>query len=87
MDTRDYRHALRIVYDLITHGEPLAWLVSELRDDLGPMLTRAGYASLLPHLDVGAISDSAYRVGRLMEDCVPDGFVRVPGVGLQRVTV
>lgn len=28
MDTRDNRNALRIVYDLITHGEPLARLIS-----------------------------------------------------------
>jgi hypothetical protein len=76
-----------IDFDREANGEPLEWLVSELRDDLGPMITRAGYADLLPRVDLGAISESVDKVRRLMEDCVPDGFIRVPGIGLQRVSV
>ncbi len=65
-------------------GEPLTWIVAELRDDLGPLLTTAGYADILPSLDLPAITASADRIRKAMEDCVPDGYTRVPGVGLQR---
>jgi hypothetical protein len=73
-----------IPFDRDEKGEPLAWIVAELRDDLGPLLAAAGYAGILPSLDVAAITASAGRVRQAMEDCVPDGYTRVPGVGLQR---
>jgi hypothetical protein len=73
-----------IEFDRAQKGEPLTWIVAELRDDLGPLLTTAGYAEILPSLDVPAITANAGRIQQAMEDCVPEGFERVPGVGLQR---
>ncbi len=37
-----------IAFDRDEKGEPLAWIVAELRDDLGPLITTAGYAEILP---------------------------------------
>src|SRR5579862_4507147 len=68
-----------------TSGEPLAWYVSQIRDHLPEWLEKAGFASVLPTIDVDEISKNADRLTEAMEACVPDGFVRVPGVGLQRV--
>jgi hypothetical protein len=72
-----------IVFDR-TLGEPLDWFVAQLRDHLAELLTDAGFADLLPSVDLKAITDSAEMIRKTMVDCVPDGFVRVPGVGLQR---
>jgi hypothetical protein len=73
-----------IMFDRDEKGEPLTWIVSELRDDLGPLLTTAGYAEILASLDLPAISANADRIRQAMEDCVPEGYARVPGVGLQQ---
>jgi hypothetical protein len=73
-----------IAFDRDEKGEPLSWIVTELRDGLGSLLTTAGYAGILPAVDVPAITANAGRVRQAMEDCVPDGYTRVPGVGLQR---
>jgi hypothetical protein len=73
-----------IVFDRDEKGEPLAWIVAELRDDLEPLITTAGYAEILPGLDVPAVTANVDRVRQAMEVCVPEGFARVPGVGLQR---
>jgi hypothetical protein len=74
-----------IVFDRAL-GEPLDWFVAQLRDHLGELLTAGGFAELLPSVDLGAVTDSAEMIRKMMVDCVPDGFVRVPGVGLQRAT-
>ena len=73
-----------IAFDRDEKGEPLTWIVAELRDDLGPLLTTAGYAEILPSLDVPAVTANADRIRQAMEVCVPEGYARVPGVGLQR---
>jgi hypothetical protein len=65
-------------------GEPLDWFVGQMRDHLEEVLTAAGFAAILPEVDVGAVSDSAEQIRAAMIGCVPDGYVRVPGVGLQR---
>jgi hypothetical protein len=65
-------------------GEPLDWFVRQMRDHLENLLTAAGFAAILPEIDVRAVSDSAERIRAAMVGCVPDGYVRVPGVGLQR---
>jgi hypothetical protein len=74
-----------IVFDRAL-GEPLDWFVAQLRDHLGQLLTAGGFAELLPSVDLRAVTDSAEMIRKMMVDCVPDGFVRVPGVGLQRAT-
>jgi hypothetical protein len=75
-----------IAFDREKLGEPLNWIVGELRDHLADLLTTAGYADLLPAVDVQAVSENAEKVRQAMEECVPAGYVRVAGVGLQRVT-
>jgi hypothetical protein len=65
-------------------GEPLDWFVRQIRDHLEDLLTAAGFAAILPEIDVGTVSGRAERIRTAMIDCVPDGYVRLPGVGLQR---
>ena len=70
-------------FDRAALGEPLAWLVWPLRDHLAELLADAGFARVVADLDLQAISDHAEDIRTAMQDCVPDGYVRVPGVGLQ----
>ena len=65
-------------------GEPLTWFVSQLRDHLGELLDEAGFARVLSGLDLDAVTEHAEDIRKAMEACVPDGYVRVPGVGLRR---
>jgi hypothetical protein len=74
-----------VVFDRDAFGEPLAWYVAQLRDHLEELLVTAGFADALAGVDVAAVSDGAERVREAMIDCVPEGYVRVPGVGLQAV--
>jgi hypothetical protein len=73
-----------IMFDRAILGEPLDWFVSQIRDHLDELLTTAGFAEVLPGVDLRAVTDNAERIRKAMVDCVPDGFVRVPGLGLQR---
>jgi hypothetical protein len=73
-----------IMFDRAILGEPLDWFISQVRDHLDELLTTAGFAEVLPGVDLRAVTDNAERIRKAMVDCVPDGFVRVPGLGLQR---
>jgi hypothetical protein len=72
-----------IPFDQAALGEPLAWYVSQLRDHLAEVLTEAGYATLLPNVDTAAVAEHADDITQAMIDCVPDGYVREPGIGLK----
>ena len=74
----------QIPVDRATRGEPLAWFIAQVRDHLAQVFTAAGFAAILPGLDLDAVSASATEIRQAMEACVPAGYVRVPGVGLQR---
>jgi hypothetical protein len=76
--------AEQIMFDRATLGEPLDWLVHQFSDHLEEFLTSAGFEAVLPLVDTRAVADSAERIRATMIACVPDGYVRVPGVGLQR---
>jgi hypothetical protein len=65
-------------------GDPMPWYVSQVRDHLAEWLERAGFASVLPQIDLAAVSANSDRLTQAMTDCVPAGYVRVDGVGLQR---
>src|SRR5579862_3236083 len=78
--------AQQINFDRAANGEPLAWYMSQIRDHLPGWLTRAGFAEVIPTLDMTAVLANLPKVSHAMETCIPEGFVRVPGVGLQRVT-
>jgi hypothetical protein len=74
-----------IGFDRAALGEPLDWLVAQMRDHLAQLLTDAGYGGVLPGLDLSEVTANAERIRRLMTDCLPEGYVRVAGAGLQRV--
>ena len=73
-----------IPFDQAALGEPLSWFVSQIRDHLAELLAEAGFARLLPDIDLDAITDHAEDIRKAMESCVPDGYLRIPGVGLRR---
>jgi len=68
-------------------GEPLAWFVAQVRDHLAEWLERAGFGALLTTIDLDEISRNADKLEEAMIACVPEGYVRVPGFGLQKVPV
>ena len=73
-----------IAFDQASLGEPLTWLVSQLSEHLAEMLDEAGFGRTLSDADLDAVTDHADDIRRAMEACVPDGYVRVPGIGLRR---
>jgi hypothetical protein len=72
------------MFDRTTLGDPLDWFVSQISDHLEELLTAAGFSEVLPDVDIGAVGANAGSIRKAMEDCVPEGYVRVPGFGLQR---
>jgi hypothetical protein len=74
----------QIIFDETELGEPLAWFVAEIRDHLEEMLTAAGFGELVEVVDAKAVAENAGTIRKMMVDCVPDGYVRSPGVGLRR---
>jgi hypothetical protein len=66
-------------------GEPLTWYIAQIRDHLAEWLERAGYASVLADVDVDQVTENVATLEAAMEECVPEGYSRVPGVGLQKV--
>ena len=73
------------MFDRDALGVPLDWFISQIRDHLGELLAEGGFGAVLPTVDLGAVTAHAGDIQKAMEECVPDGFTRVPGVGLQRV--
>jgi len=73
-----------IAFDQRSLGEPLEWYVTQIRDHLTEWLVKAGFAQVLPTIDVEVVSLNADRLTAAMNACLPTGFVRVPGKGLQR---
>jgi hypothetical protein len=76
-----------IEFDRAKLGEPLDWIIGQVRDHLGELLTGGGFADVLPGVDAPAITDNAEKIRALMTDCVPPGYVRVKGVGLRRTVL
>jgi hypothetical protein len=77
-------HAEPFMFDRAARGEPLDWFVAQVRDHLEELLTAAGFAEVLPRVDLPAVAADAEQIRKAMIDCVPDGYLRVPGIGLQR---
>jgi hypothetical protein len=75
----------QIPFDRATLGEPLAWFVMQIRDHLADWIERAGYPGVLDSIDLDEISRNVDRLTDAMVACVPEGFTRVPGIGVQRV--
>jgi hypothetical protein len=72
--------------DREAEGAALDFFVAALRDHLPEMLAQAGFSEILESVDVEAVTSNLDRVRQAMIDVVPDGYARVPGVGLQRAT-
>jgi hypothetical protein len=68
-----------------SNGDPLEWYITQIRDDLPGWLTKSGYAGVLPTIDLPVVSANVGRLRDAMHEVVPEGFKRVPGVGLQRL--
>ena len=73
-----------IMFDRDALGAPLDWYIDQIRDHLGELLRTGGYESIIDHVDLGEVTANADRIKQAMEDCVPEGYVRRPGIGLQR---
>lgn len=68
-------------------GDPMEFYVSQVRDHLPELLVEAGFADVAAEADLGAVAADSGRIRQEMIDCVPEGFERVPGVGLRRTAV
>jgi hypothetical protein len=68
-----------------TNGDPLEWYLAQIQHHLGQWLTDSGYAIVIPTVDFAAVAANVDTLRQAMHSCVPDGFTRVPGIGLQRV--
>jgi hypothetical protein len=71
-------------FDRANNGEPLEWFVAQIRDNLVEMLVAGGFADVVPTVDVAAVVAEIDQIHQAMIDIVPEGYVRVPGIGLQR---
>ena len=78
--------AEQVNFDRATLGEPLAWYISQIRDHLPEWLEKSGFADVVPTVDMNEVVRNIDNVEKAMRDCVPEGFVRVPGIGIQRVS-
>lgn len=67
------------------NGDPLEWYLAQISDDLPGWLTRSGYAEVIPTIDLAVVSDNVGQLRQAMTDVLPDGFERIPDVGLRRV--
>jgi len=79
--------SMNIMFDRATLGAPLDWVIAQLRDHLGNLLTVAGYAKVASKVDLQAVTDHVEEIRQAMIDVVPeDRFTRVPNIGLQKVS-
>jgi hypothetical protein len=76
----------QINFDRAANGEPLQWYMAQIRDELPEWLRKAGFADVIPTIDMDVVVANLPEVSNAMETCIPESFVRVPGVGLQRRT-
>jgi hypothetical protein len=74
------------MFDRDQHGEPLEWFITQVRDHLAEMLLAGGFGDVLAGTDVVAVAADADLIRQTMIDIVPEGYARVPGVGLQRAS-
>ena len=75
----------QINFDRATYGDPLEWYMTQIRDDLPEWLEKSGFADVVPTVDMTEVVANLGKVREAMDTCVPEGFTRVPGIGLQRL--
>jgi hypothetical protein len=73
-----------IMLDTSKDGAALDFYLEQIRDHLGELLVRGGFEDIVPAVDLEAVSANIDQVRHAMTDVVPDGYTRVPGVGLRR---
>lgn len=76
--------AAATMVDREAKGAPLDFFVAQLRDHLQEMLVQGGFSEVAKTVDLDAVTTNVGRIRQAMIDVVPDGYARVPGVGLQR---
>lgn len=72
--------------DREVNGVPLEFFVVELRDHLRELLAQGGFSEIVDTVNPDVVASNVGRIRQAMIDVVPDGYARVPGVGLQRST-
>jgi hypothetical protein len=65
-------------------GAALDFFIALIRDQLGELLMRGGFSEVRETIDLDTVTNNVDRIRQAMIDVVPDGYTRVPGVGLQR---
>jgi hypothetical protein len=70
--------------DAATDGVALDFYLDQIGQHLAELLARGGFEEIVPAIDVDAVSNNIDQVRQAMIDVVPDGYTRVPGVGLRR---
>jgi hypothetical protein len=70
--------------DAGTDGVALDFYLDQIGDHLAELLARGGFEEVVPTIDVEAVTKNIDQVRQAMIDVVPDGYTRVPGVGLRR---
>jgi len=73
-----------IMVDTKSDGVALDFYLDQIRGRLGELLERGGFEEIVPTIDLEAVSRNIDQVRQAMIDVVPDGYARVPGVGLRR---
>jgi hypothetical protein len=76
----------QISFDRATYGDPLEWYLTQIGNHLPEWLRKSGFADVVPSIDMTEVVANLPKVREAMHACVPEGFTRVPGIGLQRLT-
>ncbi len=72
-----------IMFDRGTLGDPMEWYLGQVRDNLTDLLGKNGNADVLPTIDQAVVTEQIDQLREAMSSCVPEGFTRVPGIGLR----
>jgi hypothetical protein len=73
-----------VMLDTKTVGAPLDFYLDQIGNHLGELLVQGGFEEIVPTLDLRAVTANIGQVRDAMIDVVPDGYTRVPGVGIRR---
>jgi hypothetical protein len=68
-------------------GEPHLWYLSLLRDHLSTLIELSGFAKVLSSVDADDVAANIGEIAAAMDDCMPEDFSRVPGIGMQRTSL
>ena len=72
-----------IMLDVTTVGEPMAFYLDTISTKLPEVLPKIGFGEVLPSIDLDRVKANLELVRYAMSSCLPEGFSRVRGQGLQ----